>query len=46
MVEKLKEILAWLRSSANTSLQEENDRLKAELAEINTLVDEIHGYIK
>jgi len=53
MIEKLKEILAWLRSSADTSLQEENARLKAEneqlgaeLAKVEILVDDIYEYIR
>ena len=46
MLEKLKEILAWLQSGADEQLQKENEKLKAELAEIKTLVDEIYEYIK
>lgn len=46
MLEKLKEILAWLQSGADEQLRKENEKLKAELAEIKTLVDEIYEYIK
>jgi len=46
MLEKLKEILAWLQAGTDEQLRAENEKLKAELAEIKTVVDEIHGYIK
>jgi len=46
MLEKLKEILAWLQSGTDEQLQKENEQLKAELVEIKTLVDEIYGFIK
>jgi len=53
MIEKLKEILAWLRSSADTSLQEENARLKLEIkglqeeiAKAEIVVDDIYDYIE
>ena len=45
MLEQLRQILVWFREGADRKLREENEKLKAELEAIKSIVDEIYGYI-
>jgi len=46
MLEKLNQILSWFRGAGDERLREENEELKAALAAIEAVVDEIYEYIK